>query len=390
MTFIDHHLQVGDALLGVLDPKILENGIPTRPTPCFRATTRRPLPRSKTEQGRAESWKQVVANDLFAATTLVRDADAVEHLADNTLDDIAVKRSAWAQAQHHAEQSTLAKLADTYSAAFLAPKVPQRRRADTVVGLSVGLAARQLESVKPELAQASHDLCRAHSVFHWWLAFPQVAAKGGFSVMLGNPPWSASSCRRRNFSPPAARWLPPPRTRPSASSALSCCARACCCTSSTPMSRAAEGLQPPNRAEMRLYEEFIAARRAAEAASLYAHDSGRYPLTGVGDVNTYALFAESLFQLTAPQGRAGFIVPTGIATDDSTKNFGQVSQSGRLVSLYDFENREGIFPAIDSRIKFSLLTLGAAEASQFVCFATQVEQVSDARRRFTSRRTSSA
>ena len=47
----------------------------------------------------------------------------------------------------------------------------------------------------------------------------------------------------------------------------------------------------------------------------------RFPLTGVGDVNTYALFSETISQLTAPTGRAGFIVPTGIATDDSTKQF---------------------------------------------------------------------
>lgn len=135
---------------------------------------------------------------------------------------------------------------------------------------------------------------------------------------------------------------------------------------------------------MRLHEDFIAARRGAEAASLYAHDSGRYPLTGVGDVNTYALFAESLFQLTASQGRAGFIVPTGIATDDSTKAyFGHISQTGRLASLLDFENSEAVFPAVHRSYKFSLMTLGAAEAAQFVCFATQVAQATDPRRRFT-------
>jgi hypothetical protein len=60
-------------------------------------------------------------------------------------------------------------------------------------------------------------------------------------------------------------------------------------------------------------------------------EGGRYPLTGVGDVNTYALFAETMLQITAPTGRAGFIVPTGIATDDSTKAFfGHITQSGRL------------------------------------------------------------
>jgi hypothetical protein len=103
-------------------------------------------------------------------------------------------------------------------------------------------------------------------------------------------------------------------------------------------------------AEQRLYTEFIIARRTAEAASVFAHvkseDGGRYPLTGVGDVNTYALFAETISQITHANGRAGFIVPTGIATDDSTKAyFGALATGGRLASLYDFENREAIFLA---------------------------------------------
>ncbi|MGC8724943.1 MAG: Eco57I restriction-modification methylase domain-containing protein, partial [Acidobacteriota bacterium] len=146
----------------------------------------------------------------------------------------------------------------------------------------------------------------------------------------------------------------------------------------------AEGLTPPNRTEMALYTSFIEARRAAEAASLFAHDGGRYPLTGVGDVNTYALFAETLLQATAPTGRAGFIVPTGIATDDSTKAyFGHIARLGRLASLYDFENSEAVFPAVHRSYKFSLLTLGPAREAEFVCFATRVEQLADTRRRFT-------
>ena len=69
-------------------------------------------------------------------------------------------------------------------------------------------------------------------------------------------------------------------------------------------------------------------------------------MTGVGDVNTYALFAETIALLTKSAGRAGFIVPTGIATDDFTKRFfSQITQSNRLVSLFDFENTQKIFPA---------------------------------------------
>jgi len=89
-------------------------------------------------------------------------------------------------------------------------------------------------------------------------------------------------------------------------------------------------------------------------------------------------------QITAPAGRAGFIVPTGIATDDSTKAFfGHISQSRRLVSLLDLENRDAIFPAVHRSYKFCLLTLGAAERAEFVFFATQTAHLADTRRRFT-------
>lgn len=139
--------------------------------------------------------------------------------------------------------------------------------------------------------------------------------------------------------------------------------------------------------EQVLFEEFIVAKRTAEAASVFFHvkgdEGGRYPLTGVGDVNTYALFSESILQMTSVHGRSGFIVPTGIATDDSTKAFfGNIAQSARLVSLYDFENREAIFESVHRSYKFCLLTLGQATKAEFVFFATQVNQVYDSRRRF--------
>ena len=62
-----------------------------------------------------------------------------------------------------------------------------------------------------------------------------------------------------------------------------------------------------------------AARPKARATSI--RQSGRYPLCGKGDVNTYAIFAEHNRSVLGAAGRAGFIVPTGIATDDTTKEF---------------------------------------------------------------------
>jgi hypothetical protein len=71
-----------------------------------------------------------------------------------------------------------------------------------------------------------------------------------------------------------------------------------------------------------------------------------------------ALFAETIDQIIGQRGRAGFIVPSGIATDDSTKRFfRQLVKGRRLVSLFGFDNAKRVFPA-----PFSLVTLGEREA----------------------------
>jgi hypothetical protein len=87
------------------------------------------------------------------------------------------------------------------------------------------------------------------------------------------------------------------------------------------------------------------ALRRSDGESGLVRSSGRYPLCGRGDVNTYAIFAELNRSILGGQGRAGFIVPTGIATDDTTKSFFQdLVEKRSLVSLFDFENRTLSFP----------------------------------------------
>jgi hypothetical protein len=59
-----------------------------------------------------------------------------------------------------------------------------------------------------------------------------------------------------------------------------------------------------------------------------------------------------------------------------------------LASLYDFENRAGLFPDVDSRMKFCLLTLTGAQrpalhGAECVFFAHSVEDLHDEQRRFT-------
>ncbi len=109
-------------------------------------------------------------------------------------------------------------------------------------------------------------------------------------------------------------------------------------------------------------------------------------MTGRGDVNTYALFAELFSNLVGPRGHAGVIVPTGIATDATTAQFfAALIENRRLVSLSDFKkNSAPIFPSVHRSYKFCLLVIGRdVELPAFAFFLTDVAQLLNSERRFT-------
>ena len=164
------------------------------------------------------------------------------------------------------------------------------------------------------------------------LSFPTIIGRGGFDVVLGNPPWERIKLQEKEFF--AAR-----------DSEIATAPTAAARTRKINALRDSE-LGTPYRA---LWDEFQTAKRLSDSLSTFVRvkgdDGGRFPLTGTGDVNTYALFAELFAKLIGQNGRAGVIVPTGIATDATTAPFfAFLVQERRLVSLTSFENEEFIFP----------------------------------------------
>ncbi|MBM9913326.1 MULTISPECIES: Eco57I restriction-modification methylase domain-containing protein [Stenotrophomonas] len=392
LGFLDHHLQVGDALLGLTDLNVLEKGIAKDAFKPLSGDDKDVC--KELAKANAAGLKQI-AKDLQGMQMLLgvdnhsglEALRAIEALPTDTPEQVVGKEQAWRHFLEDSAHSPLAQAADALVGAYLLPKTEGTAEAvPTSITLHALLTAP--ERAKTEHAApiiAARDACEQSRVFHWPLAFPQVFAQGGFDCVLGNPPWERIKLQEEEFF--ATRHCDVAQARNKAERAQR-------------IQWLSEGILGrhlhPNlahevhedEAEKRLYREFVTARRTAEAASVFAHvkgtDGGRYPLTGVGDVNTYALFAETILQIHADSGRAGFIVPTGIATDDSTKAyFGHITQNQRLVSLYDIENRDAVFPSVHRSYKFCLLTLGTAEQAEFVCFASQVSQLADSRRCFT-------
>ena len=396
LSFLDHHLQCGDALIGLTDLNQLQHGIPDaafKPLSGDDRTVCRDIAKANKEGLKAFSKHKTNTNIDIAqhdAAGLAQ-LEALEALPDISTADITLKEAAYRTFLQNAKDNRLGNAANLLVGAFLIPKTDTNAQVVTPTSQNLFLelfteqTAEELTGVyQGQRLEMARQACENARVLHWPLAFPQIYAKGGFDCVLGNPPWERIKLQEEEFFATRNRFVAEAKNKSERGQRIDWLAQGMLAHNLYP-----ELAHPPMEceAEQRLYQDFISARRTAEAASMFAHvkgkDGGRYPFTGVGDVNTYALFAETISQITAKTGRAGFIVPTGIATDDSTKAFfGHIAQSGQLASLYDFENREAIFAGVHRSYKFCLLTLGKAEQAEFAFFLTNTQQLTDSRRRF--------
>ncbi|RVC83050.1 restriction endonuclease [Mesorhizobium sp. M4A.F.Ca.ET.022.05.2.1] len=377
LGFFDAQIRCGDALLGVFDIKVLEDGIPDaayKPLTGDDKDTVKYYARANKDakggQGRLDFTGG--RSRLPAIRPIATEYTGFRALSEDTLEDIITKDRRFrtireGEAFHKAEMAC-----DLYIAAFLLPKIggaPTSRGTRLVPTTSdVWQALDDGQVWGPIIGQAT--IARRARAFHWSLEFPDLMQHGGFDVVLGNPPWERIKLQEQEFF--AAR-------SPEIAGASNKAARERLIKA---LENAAKG--SPERA---LFDTFIAAKREAEATSefvrLVRDEGGRFTLTGRGDVNTYALFAELFANLS--RDHAGMIVPTGIATDATTAPFfAAMVEQKRLAKLVDFENRDAIFAAVHRSFKFCILTLGRYEPkAHFAFFLTDPAQIAEPERNFT-------
>jgi hypothetical protein len=361
LSFLDHHIRCGNALVGATRALVAQ-GIPDeayRPIHGDEKGIAAELRKRNRAERDAYTRDRAVQERMFADeptdTPLARALAALDDLPDESVAAVRARAARYADLRqaHRRERARY----DLWTAAFFqpltranAPWVPTS--ADVIDADPTGRKALLAGGLAQEIG-----------FFHWDLEFAQVFAdRGGFDVVLGNPPWEMLQLDPQEFF----------------------------------IGKSQEIVNAPNMAAREkliaqlehqnplLYAEYLQARHLNEAMQRFVHASGRFPLTSYGRINLMALFAEWARDHVARDGRAGLIVPTGIATDSFNQQFFRSLITNRqLISLYDFENREKLFADVDSRYKFSLLTIGAAQAApRFVFFATRAAHLRDERRVF--------
>ncbi len=369
LSFLDHHIRVGNSLPGTT-PELIAGGLPDDAFNPIEGDERRICSalkrRNKQErQGQTDMLHQMVAEEREKFNSLKSIIRSIEETPDGNLEDIRRKAEQFSRLVVSKEYLHAQLVADAWCAAFVWKKAagaPEPITTDTLRRLE-----KDPKALTAEQAKEVERLASRYRFFQWHLAFPEVFADGGFDCVLGNPPWERVKLQEKE-------WFA--ERSPAIANAPNAAAR----------KRMIEDLK---KNEPELYRQFLEDARRAEGESHFLRHSGRYPLCGRGDINLYAVFAEAMRSFVNDRGRMGAVLPTGIATDDTTKFFFQdVVGKKSLVSLYDFENRQGLFPDVDSRMKFCLFTAGrglrpTAQGAEFAFFLHSVEDLEDSERRFT-------
>ena len=370
LSFLDAHIQCGDSLVGVFDPKVLAQGIPDEAYKPLTGDDKTICTSLKKENAsfRKAGQKGTLQGTLNLQTSppinrSQQRLQEIEAMPETTLAEGSAKQAAYEAWEQERSSDPQSLAADLYTAAFFLPKIKDSRaKVPTTQHLLLVQIGQEIAS---DLELAVEQAAKDFRFFHWHLRFGEVMKKGGFDCVMGNPPWERIKLQEKEFfaaRSEAISTAPNKAARERLIKALS----------------AAEA----SESEQVLVRKFALAKREAEGSAEFIRGAGRFVLTATGDLNTYALFAETFLILIDANGSAGIIVPTGIATDNGTRAFfDEISSSGKLASLTSFENERFIFKEVHHSFKFCLLSLRGSGSLQipaiFAFYHRSIDQLNE-------------
>ena len=182
--------------------------------------------------------------------------------------------------------------------------------------------------------------------------FPLVHEKGGFDIVIGNPPWEKWKPDSQEFFEyyePGFKSLPTQKAKKRMEELLK--------------RTAIRGSWEMKLIEWRTFSDFY--------RQLYSYQSAEAGKRSVsGDLDLYKLFTERARMLLKDGGVAGLVVPSGIYTDLGAKGLrAMLFDHSQVKALYSFENRgHAIFPDVHASYKPVLLVFQkGGRTRQFPC-----------------------
>ena len=370
LSFLDHRIKQGNSLIGTT-PELVNNGLPVGAyetssgrewhvgNKLRKRVRKENKDRRKTNSRSLASFGQGIKDHVSLAEEL-------DSLEEQTKADIHKKEKLYKKFRESQSYQKQKAAYDLWTSAFfwpmergIAEEYPTPKTIDQI---------RRNEELSEELAgmvDRASKIAERNNFFHWPIEYPSVYQEGGFDCIIGNPPWDRVSLEAVEFFAVSAPKIANAETK----------------------SKRLELIDELKDENPELHEEWEKEVQRIDQQTKFFKNSGRYPKSSKGYVNTYAIFAGFATDNISPRGRTGLITPTGIATDSSTQDFfRKLVENQRLDSLFGFENKNRIFQDVHGQFNFCLLVIAGTELPQNhfdLCFnLTEIDQLYDSTRKY--------
>ncbi len=323
LSFLDHHLKCGNSLIGATLQK-LENSM----SGSLFAISLEPL-------------KRAINNLLL-----------ISALTDNTFDEVKQSIQLYQEVFNNIQGYRL--LLDILVAHYIGVRnaldllkmsIDKIDLSHPEKGINLKLDKKELNIIK-KVKELNEEL----NFFHYDIEFPEVfyertgltgqhiqfKENAGFDVIIGNPPWERVKLQENEFfsvhKPEIAL--------------------------SQKASERKKLIKQLEKENPDIFKKYIKAKYKSTAVSNFVKNSGDFPDFSKGDMNYYTLFVEKGVSLLNNTGLFGMVIPSGISTDKSAREFfNRIVDNRQLISLIDFENREGHFESVHRSFKFSMIVI---------------------------------
>lgn len=312
LSFIEHHIKQGNALIGARKEELYKS-------------------LQKDNNLFADSFKNKVAK-------IIEDLSELSNLKDTTPEEVKQSKEIYKKLEPSLEQLNLAMNFHTYKRFvpfIFEDKAEAQKELDLLNATLTDFEEKIFNKKDAALVERIEKTAEQFSFFNYEISFAEVFQNGhrGFDLIIGNPPWDKTKFSDADFF---SMWRSSYRTM---------------------KNKEKEATRQNVLGYKGIQNEYDTKKNFVAFANEYYKNY--YPYNaGVGDNNLFRFFIEQNLGLLTKDGTLTYITPSAWIYEDSSMNIRKhIFESYQLEFFYQFENKKAIFPDVHRSYKFAVFQI---------------------------------
>ncbi|WP_210360142.1 class I SAM-dependent DNA methyltransferase [Borreliella garinii] len=319
LSFIEHHIKVGNALLGYTKDEFFD------------------ITKKKFESGFS-----LFKERIKEITTILEDSyQKIKSINDTTKEDIEKSKKIYKEYEESEDTDYLRiifSLIKLYSLSFDKSLKIEFSDITAVISLIENILGNKTSSEDKEKIEKIRKVSSYYKFFHYGIEFPDI--EGGFDIVIGNPPWEKTKFNESEFF---SKHIPSYRK-----------------LSIKEQNKIKQEMLRKDTHPLNI--EYNEEKNSITAINnIYKFDFKDF--SNGGDPNLFRYFVAFNLKLIKPGGNLTYLTPASLWSEYSSRELRKhIFNNYKLSYIYQFENKKR-FKDVDSRFKFAIFQLSNIKVS---------------------------